>query len=58
MIGKLSWMFYYPEGKRRLLMSDVNDRYVIDKTILEDGRLKLIIFDPLQWDCVIREQHS
>lgn len=51
-------MFYYPEGKRRLLMSDVNDRYVIDKTILEDGRLKLIIFDPLQWDCVIREQHS
>lgn len=39
-------------------MSDVRDRNVLDKIIIEDRKLKLIIIDPLPWDCVVREKHA
>lgn len=39
-------------------MSDVRDRNVLDKVIIEDRKLKLIIIDPLPWDCVVREKHA
>ncbi len=30
-------------------MSDVNDRYIIDRMVIEDGKLVLIIADSMQW---------
>lgn len=30
-------------------MFDVNDRYIIDRMVIEDGKLVLIITDSMQW---------